>query len=329
MLRISILFVLVSFVLNAYAQNTILDVRYNGIFDNREYSREINNEKESITGSHVYAAIGPKLDNNEHCIRVGLNYFYEFGSEFLEIKPTPILYYAYSKPNLNFYFGAFSRQQLPKFPLAFFSERYSYFNPTVDGILLQKSGESYGLSVFGDWVSRQNVERREQFLLGLSANIHSGNWLLNVFCYQYHNGGRTIRIENDYIDDYLGGVAMLGYNFSDLIHFDKAEINSGWLLSSHRDRLISKTHAIRQSSYSEIRMEKSRIGLEMFLKFGDFHELAFGDQFYANVNNYIRTNLYLIPIRTSHLEAKFTWAFHTYNGRLDHQQVFLLLWRFK
>lgn len=315
------LFVL--FVKPLMAQTFEVDADFNGIFDNREYTSTYNSEKETVFGAQMNVAIGPATVGG-HTFRAGINYFYEFGSEILAIKPAPILYYAYANDQFNLKFGAFPREKHPVFPVALLSELFVYYNPTIDGILLNQTGKDYQATLFCDWIGRQSENTREQFMTGFAGNYRLENLFAEGYGYIYHDGRRTVSSTTDYIDDYLGGVVMIGYDLTHLLPLDKAEIKTGWLISSHRDRLASKTHTVNHSSYSEIEIASHRFGAEVFLKFGGKHQLAFGDQFYTTLNNYIRTNLYYVPIRTNKVEARFTWSLHTYNSKLNHQQIFVL-----
>ncbi|MFA9389756.1 MAG: hypothetical protein ACERKD_08105 [Prolixibacteraceae bacterium] len=318
-----VVFLFVFMVAHVMGQNIDVEAKYKAVFDNREYSKPYNFEKETIAGSQLNVEFGPK-SNNEHRFRAGLNYFYEFGSDFLELKPKPILYYAYNYQDTKFLFGSFSRDEVPRFPDALLSDRFMYFYPTIGGLMYQKNTKNYGVSVVGDWVSRQTEIRREQFMISIAGALHPGNLIMEIYLNQFHNGGRTIPSVTDYIDDYLSGVALFGFNFANLSGLDKAEIKTGILTTTHRDRQVSRVHVIAHSSYSEILLESHRVGAEIHLKFGGLHQTAFGDDFYETVNNYVRTNIYFVLFHTSQLDAHFTWSLHTYKGIVDHQQIISL-----
>lgn len=325
--NVFLILVFVVFAQQAFAQNIKVDANFKGLFDNREYTSQYNSEKETLFGSQLNVAVGP-ADFNGHSFRAGFNYFYEFGSELLSIKPAPILYYSYTGKSSNLIFGAFPRNKQPVFPRAILSESFVYYNPTIDGILLNRTGRNYQATLFCDWIGRQSATTREQFMTGFAGNYQVGNLFAEGYGYIYHDGQRTVPSTNDYIDDYLGGIVMLGYNFTDLLPLDKAELKTGWLISSHRDRFTSKTHTVNHSSYSELKVERHRLGAVVFLKLGGLHQLAFGDRFYTTVKNYVRTNLYYIPFKSDRVEARFTWSLHTYKGRLNHQQIFYLSYFF-
>ncbi len=325
-LRFFIILLLVLVVQPNFAQKLDYDLSFKGIADNREYTREINNEKETIIGSQLGFTVRTTIDE-VHDLHVGFNYFYEFGSTFLELKPDLLLYYSYQNNNGGLKFGAFPREFLQHFPKALLSDKFLYYNPTVDGILIDHQTETLTLSAFVDWLSRQDTVRREQFMVGLTGVYRPHNVLIEANAYINHNGRRTTFSETDYIDDYLGGCLTVGYDFSGFVALDKLMVKTGILTSSHRDRLTSKTHVVNSSSYSELIAEYKGFGVETFLKFGEKHQFSYGDQYYNNANQYIRTNLYFIPFKTERVNARFDWSLHFTKGNIDHQQVFILTYK--
>jgi hypothetical protein len=322
-LRFFIILLLFLGVKQGFAQTFNYDISFKGIADNREYTREINNEKETIIGSQLGFSVGTNIDK-VHALNVGLNYFYEFGSTFLELKPDLLLYYSFTGEKGGVKFGSFPREFLQHFPKALLSDKFMYYNLTVDGILIDHKTETLTLAAFVDWLSRQNELRREQFMVGLTGIYRPNALLIEANAYINHNGRRTTFSETDYIDDYLGGCLTVGYDFSGFLALDKLLVKTGILTSSHRDRLTSKTHVINSSSYSELIAEYKGFGIETFLKFGEKHQFSYGDQYYNNAEHYVRTNLYFVPFKTERVNARFDWSLHFTKGNLDHQQLFIL-----
>jgi hypothetical protein len=309
------------------AQKLEYGLEFDGIGDNREYFSGYN-QPETILGSRIGFDLGTRIDSI-HQIRVGLSYFYEFGSELLELKPQPILYYSVEMGPLLFKFGAFMRNQTIHFPLAMLSDKYEYYNPTVDGLYLKYQKSTWQTSLFVDWVGRQDSVRHEQFMAGLSANAHPGNFIFDGYWYMFHNAGNMARTETDHIKDYMGACVMAGYDFSKLIPHSILTIKTGALISLFRDRGVEGLDYVpKYSSYSEIETAYKGYGVKTILNFGDPHSFSHGDDFFNNTTRYIRTDLYFTPINFKRVKGRFTWSFHWANSEMDNQQLFSLIYIF-
>lgn len=300
-------------------------LRYDGIGDNREFFSRYS-QAETFLASRIGADLGTTIDSL-HQFRAGLSYFYEYGSELLELKPQLILYYAIQKENWGFKMGAFPRKENIDYPYAFISEKYEYFNPTVDGMLVSYRKQNANLNLLVDWVSRQDSTRREQFMAGIFGKQQTNNFIFEEYWYMFHSAGRIVRSPDEHIEDYMGGCFLFGYNFSSLVPLDILTVKTGALESSYRNRGLTMDYDVKISSYSEIVADYKGFGVEAFLKFGSEHQFMMGDLFLSNAKNYIRTRFYFTPINFDRIQGRFMWSLHFANGDLDNQQQFSLVYK--
>ncbi len=317
-------FLIFLFSASVYAQKFEYGVEYGGLFDNREFPSGYS-RSETITGSGLDFSVGTSIDSI-HKFRVGLNYFYEFGTKLLEIRPNPILYYSVEKNGLGLKIGAFLRNKSFQMPLPFMSEKWAYFNPTIDGIMISYNKKDFSTGIYLDWVSRIDSLRREQFMICYNGKYNPGNFILEGYWYLFHDRPNLMRLPGDHIMDYTGANFMLGYNFKSLLPLDILTLKGGILTSLYRNRGNGLDFELSNSAYFDIAAEYKGIGLHSVMNFGDPHHFSQGDDFYSNTSNYIRADVYFTPLRYKNITGRFTWSFHVANSKLEHQQIFLLLY---
>lgn len=309
-----------------FSQNFEYGLQYDGIGDNREYFSEYN-MPETILGSRLNFDVGTRIDSL-HRFRAGLSYFYEYGAELFELKPHPILYYAFDGDKWGFKMGAFMRKGNVDYPYAIVSERYEYYNPTVDGLLVSYRTKNVNMNVFTDWVSRQDSVRHEQFMAGFLGKQTPGNFIFEEYWYMFHNAGRMGDYQGEYIKDYTGGLLLAGYDFSSLTPLTVLTMKTGILSSAYRDRENGSSFELKSSSYSEVVIDYKGFGVEAFLKYGSEHDFSHGDNFYNTTKNYSRLKLYVTPFSFDRIKGRFSWSFHFANDVLDQQQQFSLIYTF-
>jgi hypothetical protein len=222
--------------------------------------------------------------------------------------------------------GAFPLKENISLPNALISERYEYYNPTVDGFLLRHKGHNGNFGLFVDWVSRQDSMRREQFMAGFFGNLRFGNFIFEDYFYLFHNAGRVFRVEGEHMEDSMGACFLLGYDFSDAVALDVLTVKTGTLTSAFRNRGNGLGFDINTSSYTEITADYKGFGIEAFVKLGNQHHFEFGDKYYNNAANYARTRFYFTPINFKRVQGRFMYSLHFTRERMDHQQQFLLVY---
>lgn len=306
------------------AQNLEYGLKYDGIGDNREFF-SAHSDAETFLGSRVAFTMGTTLDS-VHRFRGGLSYFYEYGSELLEQPMQLILYYAFENEKLGFTMGAFPRKENLFFPHALISEKYEYFNPTADGLLIKYKSPKSNFNAFADWMSRQDSVRREQFMAGFFGTYKTGNFIFEDYFYLFHNAGRIYRVEGEHMEDTMGACFLFGYNFSQFVPLDILTVKTGTLTSAYRNRGSGLDFVINTSSYSEIVADYKGYGIEAYLKFGSKHHFSHGDNYYNSAKEYVRTRFYFTLINTEKVKGRFMYSLHFSKERMDHQQQFSLVY---
>lgn len=307
-----------------FSQSFDYGIQFDGIGDNREFFSPYN-DAETILGTRLTADLGPRLDSTNF-MRFGLSYFYEFGSNMNLHKPQLVLYYGLEKKSLSFKMGAFPRKDNSFYPNALISEKYEYFNPTIDGMLATYKTLKLNLNLILDWVGRQDSIQKEQFMVGFFAKQKYKEFLFEQYGYLFHSNTNLSKTPSP-IEDYLGGIFLVGYDFSQKTPFDILKVKTGILESNYKNRGVINKFNIRISSYSEIFMEHKGVGTEVFMKFGYDHNLILGDKFYNNASNYIRFRFYYKLIDYKGVNARFMWSVHIANGDLDNQQQLMLVYK--
>jgi hypothetical protein len=303
-----------------------IGLKFEGIGDNREFFSGFN-KSETILGSRITVDAGTTIDEH-HQVRAGFCYFYEFGSELLELKPKPIMYYRYNTDRWNIGMGSMPRNEVLNYPLAIISDVYGYYRPTFEGLYTKYQSQYHHFSAWADWVSRQDTLRREQFMAGFTGESRWGNFMLRGWLYLFHNAGRMVRLPGESIEDNLGMLVLAGYDFSNLVPFDLLTIETGWLNSMFRNRGSGKKFGQSNSSYTQIEAAHKGYGIKATYHLGDKHYFEHGDLFFRNTTNYLRLGLYFTPINHPKVQGRFTWSFHIAHGEFDNQQQFSLSYFF-
>jgi hypothetical protein len=319
---ITIFFILFS----AYLQAQTLGITLEGIGDNREYFSGYN-KPETIIGSRITIDFGT-IVHDIHQVKAGLSYFYEYGSEVFALKPDIVLYYEVQKNALAFRMGAVPRREVLNYPLAIFSDVYGYYNPTIDGLQFQYKKTNSMVNAWVDWISRQDSVKREQFMAGFNGATRLGNFLIEDYWYMFHNAGREPRLPGEHIEDAMGGLICLGYDFSSLLPIDVITVKTGILNSMWRNRGNGLAFEVQNSSYTELHAEHKGYGIQATYNVGNKHHFTHGDSFYNNTNSYLRCNFYFTPINFEKVKGRFTWSLHLADGDLDNQQQFSLIYFF-
>ncbi|MBN2807283.1 MAG: hypothetical protein JXR22_11555, partial [Prolixibacteraceae bacterium] len=301
-----------------FAQQFGYCLKYEGIGDNREYFSPYH-QAETILGSRLSMTAGFTSDS-VHRVHAGFSNFYEYGSRLLEQAVLPILYYDFATPGFRLTMGAFPRTESFAIPSAFISERYTYFEPNIDGLAMQYQKGDGKLGLMLDWVSRQDSSRREQFWTGLHGQQKLGVFSFDAFAFLFHNAHRMNRLPDDFIEDNMGSLVLAGIDLSEKTFLDVLTLQSGVLSSFFRNRGDGSEFEVKHSSYTVANAAYRWLGAEIIMKIGNQHHLAFGDDFYNNVENYSRLRLYSQFFDTRRVKGTFAWTFHLANGDLDQQQ---------
>lgn len=308
------------------AQKIEYQVQFQGIGDNREFTHEYN-FPQTILGERTSIELGTTVDSL-HRFRVGINHFYEFGSQPDGIKPSLTAYYRYQDKQNTFYFGAFPRLDLIDFPLAMITDTFLYYRPNIEG-LYGKHSWSWGHQLgFIDWTSRQTMTERETFLAGTSGELRFGQFYFQNYFNLFHYSLTADETAGNHITDNMGAALYLGYDFAKLTGLRQAYLKGGLLTSAIRQRGVDDSYITGNSFSGQLYGEGKRFALRSTFSFGDGHQFMNGDRYYQQ-KSYVRTDVIWKFLEHKQLQGTFNLSFHLVDGStLDQQQQLSLIYRF-
>ncbi|WP_346858424.1 hypothetical protein [uncultured Draconibacterium sp.] len=317
-----ILLLFTSFVTKA--QDFEYQVLFEGIGDNREFSSEYA-LPQTIMGARGAFEFGINIDN--HRLRGGLTHLLEFGSDIDAQKPKLTLYYQFTDENKEFLFGAFPRRDKLNFPLAMLTDTLLYYRPNIEGFL-GKINWDWGHQLgFVEWVGRQTVSQREQFMAGSSGEIFYKNFFLQNYLIMFHDAHTKQNLPDQHIKDYSGYAIQAGMRSNKTSEF-KGDVKAGILASMFRERSVSDGYITATSLFAEANAKYKNFGLKSVLSSGGSHKFAFGDTYYT-AKNYWRTDLIWYFINHKNVKGKFNVSMHLIDWEiLDQQQQLSIVYIF-
>ncbi|MEG2946380.1 MAG: hypothetical protein RR837_06505 [Bacteroidales bacterium] len=314
--------------LQANAQKFLWEVDFTGFFDNREFKAPYQTPQ-TFFGTRLSPEIGIQI-KEEHQLMGGLSWLQEFGSH-KDHKVDWTVYYRYNSDKLKASFGAFPRRLLvEEYPSALMYDSILYFNPNINGALLQYFCKAGYAEAYIDWRSQQTKVDREIFTMASSGRFALkqafAGWFLTVTHFAKPKNPETDMnvIDNIMFNPYIGG------NFSGMTVFDSLQLKTGFLMSLDRNRGNGAWYTPR-GFLGELTLEwrffgnarRFLLGREStpFLYFGA--ALHSADPFYrARVYN--RTDLYVYFLRNKYVECKASCNIHVARRQVQFQQQLFL-----
>jgi len=327
--KISCTKILVFFILGLLCQQVSAqqlegNVDFHGFADNREYGAS-DRYPQTIFGARITPEVGLLVDG-VHRIRAGVSYLHEFGTKNI-LKPVrPVAYYNYMDKGFDFKIGMFPRHEyLDEYPKAILSDTIGYYQPNIEGMLVRYSNENFHQQLWIDWNSRQTRVDREQFMVGLSGNVHLGSlFYVKHFAALWHNAGVMADQSDpdDHIRDNGAASLHLGIDLSDKNWLDSINVNVGGIINYDRLRNVYDWQTPK-GFISELYVEHSRFFVRNTFYTGQSLSIPYGDVFYTS-KQYNRLDVGWVPLRNKNLEGRFTAGFHFSEGVMDNQQQFIL-----
>lgn len=303
-----------------HAQELEGNLNFHSFIDNREYANS-HRFSETIFGVRFSPEIGLRIDS-VHRLRVGFNALHEFGSPKFTREIAPVIYYQYSKKNLDFYIGAFPRQGLiSDFPRAIFNDTLNYYRPNIEGMAMKYETANFREVVFIDWTSRQTETARENFIFGFSGTFKKDVFFASHYVMMLHNAGPAVEIPGDHVEDNGAAAIKVGVDLSHRTFLDSLTINTGGLMSLHRIRGTEGGWQTPKGALFEITAEYRRIGITNSYYIGEANTIKTGDRFYDS-KRYNRLDFTWRPRLYKNIEARLAFSLHFVDGVIDNQQSF-------
>jgi hypothetical protein len=325
MLRKFYLIILISIITSTAALAQSLDIHFNGLgfLDNREYKDFVARSR-TYSGTRTALDLGLNLDSLNHFI-VGVDAIHEFGAKPYFLKVNPIAYYKYESSKLLFDAGEFPREGLiSNYPRALLNDTLRYYRPNVEGLLARYHNEHFTETGWIDWVSRQTLTDREQFLFGFEGKWKPslfGPFYISHYVLMMHDAGAEVLLPNDHIGDDGAAQVRLGLDFSrKQTTFDSLSFEAGAMASFQRRRGLggAKTPVGFVSS--------AYLSYHRFAAFDEFYagqgsEITYGDAFYEK-KFYNRLDLIFTPFLFDHIKGQFIFSIHRTPGFTSNQEAF-------
>jgi hypothetical protein len=307
----------------ALAQGS-LDIHFNGMgfMDNREYKDFVARSR-TYSGVRTTLDLGLNIDSLNHFI-VGANGIHEFGAKPYFLKVNPVAYYSFTGKNWLFNAGAFPREGLlDDYPRALLNDTLRYYRPNVEGLLTRFHNAHLTETVWIDWVSRQTVTDREQFLFGFSGKYRpslTGPFYISHYFLLEHDAGAEVLLPDDHIQDNGGGQVRLGLDFSHKTILDSLSIESGAMTSFERVRGLDGFRT-PTGFIANVYLSWKRFALfDEFYK-GQGSHIIYGDSFYEK-KTYNRLDIIYTPFLYKRVKGQFILSLHQTPGYSSNQEAF-------
>ncbi|GAB3924973.1 hypothetical protein [Mucilaginibacter myungsuensis] len=310
----------------ATASAQSVDVHFNGLgyLDNREY-KEFVPRSRTYSGTRVALDFGLNLDSVNRFV-VGVNGLREFGAKPFFGKIDPVFYYEHHSTNWQFNAGAFPRENLVSdFPRALMNDTLRYFRPNVEGLLARYKNEHFTETFFIDWLSRQTMTDREQFIFGASGKYTpklEGSFYVKHYFFLLHDAGAEVLLPTDHINDNGGAQIRLGMDFSrKQTIFDSLTVEAGGMMSLERSRGFDGFRTPK-GIVASVYLNYHRFALyDEFYK-GEGHNIVYGDSYFSK-KTYNRVDIMYTPLLFKNIKGQFIFSFHqTPEGTSSSQQAF-------
>ncbi|MDB4920843.1 hypothetical protein [Mucilaginibacter sp.] len=317
--------ILISLITSTAALAQSLDIHFNGLgfMDNREYKDFVARSR-TYSGTRIALDLGLNLDSLNHFI-VGVDGIHEFGAKPYFLKVNPIAYYKYESSKWLFDAGEFPREGLiSNYPRALLNDTLRYYRPNVEGLLARYHNEHFTETGWIDWVSRQTLTDREQFLFGFEGKWKPslfGPFYISHYVLMMHDAGAEVLLPNDHIGDDGGAQVRLGLDFSrKQTTFDSLSFEAGAMASFQRKRGLGGAKTPKGFVAS------AYLSYHRFAAFDEFYagqgsEITYGDAFYEK-KFYNRLDLMFTPFLFDHIKGQFIFSIHRTPGFTSNQEAF-------
>ena len=306
----------------ATAQTT-LDVNFNGsgFLDNREYKDFVARSR-TYSGTRTALDFGLNIDSANSFV-VGANAIHEFGARPYFLKVDPIAYYRFKNKNWLFHIGEFPREGLlDDYPRALLNDTLRYYRPNVEGMLLRfNNNKNFKETFWLDWVSRQTVTDREQFLFGLSGKYSpfgKGPFYISHYFLLLHDAGSAS--DANAITDNGGAQLKLGVDLSHRTFLDSLSIEAGGMTSIERTRGVTGLR-LPKGFIATAYLSWHWIALYDEFYSGQGSTIYYGDAFYEK-KFYNRLDFMFTAFSASRLKGQFIFSVHRTPGFTSNQEAF-------
>lgn len=306
--------------------NPVFGVSNYSFFDNREVISPYQ-QSQTFFGSQLSTEAGLQFGPNT--IMVGVQTVKDFGAKGISNDFT--YYYHYEQGRISGAFGAFPRARLIReLPNIFVYDSIRYYNPTLQGALLQYVG-TYGYAeLYCNWLNKQGVGEREIFEIVTDGRFgHEGyylGWNVQLLHFSVPRPAYGLQVY-----DKLMINPHWGMEKSALGWLDAFSVEAGLMLSLNRDRrdMLWKSPL---GFLGEVKLNKGRVELYNCLYAGDSQfsdyetfgaQLHRGDPYYRS-SLYNRTDIRFYLLNRLDVQCYINASFHYTEKVFDNSQQVIL-----
>ena len=321
---------------NLYAQDICADdkevslvyeVSNYSFFDNREV-RSPYQRSQTFFGSQLNVEGGLQFGPNR--LMVGVHAIKDFGTTGMPSQEFTY-YYHYDEGHFSGAFGAFPRELLRReLPDIFVYDSIRYYNPTLQGALIQYTSACGYAEVYCNWLNKQGVGEREIFEIVTDGRFGREGYYLGWNAQLLHFS--VPRPANGcQVYDKLMINPHVGIDKCDFGWFDAFSMEAGLMLSLNRDRrdMIWKSPL---GFLGDVKLCKGRFELRDRLYVGDSQfsdyevfgaQLHRGDPYYRS-GLYNRTDVSFYLLNRLDVQCYVNASFHCTEGVVDNSQQVIL-----
>lgn len=337
----------------------VYDIGFGMNFDNREYGDEAYSPSGTIFGARLAPSVGfvTETYRSRHTLMAGAEFMKDFGdvrADGSALFRNVFFWYGYERAGRDLTFaldaGIFPRSRSKGiWSTAFFSDRYLWYNPYMEGLLMSLDGFLGRIELGCDWIGMHGAADsvKEQFLLFSSGSI-SPLWHLKLGYdgYMMHlaNSAQAPGVaDNILLEPYaeleLGGLFGI---------FNEFTLRGGYLQSFQRDREKSSGFETPGLGEFTLRVSKNGFGAANSLYYGKdimplyscrdtagevyAGRLYFNDPFFrirtdgsGKAGSYDRLEVFYSPQLGRSLQLKFSAVFHFNNLSFSGSQQIITL----
>ncbi len=296
-------------------------------FDNREVHSPYQ-RSQTLFGSLLGAEAGLQFGPNS--IMVGAHAVKDFGQSGIS-QADFTFYYCYKHEKVSGAFGAFPRERLCReLPDVFVYDSLKYYEPILNGVLLQYV-DTYGYAeLYCNWLNKQGVGEREIFEIVSDGRMGYKGYYVgwNVQLIHFSVPRPAVGCQ---VYDKLMINPHLGMEKSDLAWFDAISMEAGLLLSLNRDRrdMLWKSPV---GFLGDVKLRKGRLEFRDCIyagnpQFSDYDSFGFqlhrGDPYYRS-GLYNRSDIRIYLLDRLDVRCYVGASFHYTEGCLDNSQQIVL-----
>jgi hypothetical protein len=303
------------------AQEPDFYLGFDQILDNREYFTEYATHQ-TYFGVRINPGVSFGFDSM-HSINLGVNYMYEFGGEWLGVKPQIDLFYSFSAEKFQVKLGSFPRKEVMEYPLFSLADSLQYYRPNVEGASIRYNWEWGSFHGWVDWMGRENDTTREAIHAGFDATINLGLAYLSATTTRYHLARTTSPADNNQIRDDGSLMILAGIDLSDRVFLTKLNMASG-VASTYLRQRPDPSFTWSHAWYTSIDLRYRIFGIKGSYYLGGPSALLLGDPLYSS-GNYGRIDFFVDPFKNPRISSKIGWNLHMIPGDgLYHSQQILV-----